>query len=289
MPTGGPAEPAAGKVGAGGQRGVLFYIVWGELLLALRLRLCAQRLLTAGERDGSLWFFLPAAAALVLWMARGKLSAFARAGTGLSGGTAHRGCGCAPPFPASDKGEHLLPLWWGDLPNAARAAVPVLGVLGYGMFAGFLVGDLEAARPGRNGWILWSAGGCCLLALSQAVVIGNLGPALAKRLDDPFFALAKSIGVEGAFQRVESIIAAVWTFADLTLMGLLAFAVWRAAAEVIPRLRQKSAVTTAVLTAVVLGGRGLSRRYFRGEGGAWDRTVGQSDCRGWNSGVGGFD
>lgn len=151
------------------------------------------------------------------------------------------------------KGEHLLPLWWGDLPNAVRAAVPVLGVLGYGMFAGFLVGDLEAARPGRNGWILWSAGGCCLLALSQAVVIGNLGPALAKRLDDPFFALAKSIGVEGAFQRVESIIAAVWTFADLTLMGLLAFAVWRAAAGVIPRLRQKPAVTAAVLTAVVLG------------------------------------
>ena len=59
---------------------LLLYMIWGELLLALRLRLCAQRLLTAGERDGSLWFFLPAAAALVLWMARGKLSAFARAG-----------------------------------------------------------------------------------------------------------------------------------------------------------------------------------------------------------------
>ena len=59
---------------------LLLYMIWGELLLAQRLRLCAQRLLTAGERDGSLWFFLPAAAALVLWMARGKLSAFARAG-----------------------------------------------------------------------------------------------------------------------------------------------------------------------------------------------------------------
>ena len=36
---------------------LLLYMIWGELLLALRLRLCAQRLLTAGERDGSLWFF----------------------------------------------------------------------------------------------------------------------------------------------------------------------------------------------------------------------------------------
>ena len=64
----------------GRQRGAPSLYDMGELLLALRLRLCAQRLLTAGERDGSLWFFLPAAAALVLWMARGKLSAFARAG-----------------------------------------------------------------------------------------------------------------------------------------------------------------------------------------------------------------
>lgn len=251
---GGLAGTVCREMGPWAGKGVLlFYIVWGELLLALRLRLCAQRLLTAGERDGSLWFFLPAAAALVLWMARGKLSAFARAGQVFLAVLLTAAAAVLLLSLPQTKGEHLLPLWWGDLPNAARAAVPVLGVLGYGMFAGFLVGDLEAARPGRNGWILWSAGGCCLLALSQAVVIGNLGPALAKRLDDPFFALAKSIGVEGAFQRVESIIAAVWTFADLTLMGLLAFAVWRAAAGVIPRLRQKPAVTTAVLTAVVLG------------------------------------
>lgn len=251
---GGLAGAVCREMGPWAGKGVLlFYIVWGELLLALRLRLCAQRLLTAGERDGSLWFFLPAAAALVLWMARGKLSAFARAGQVFLAVLLTAAAAVLLLSLPQTKGEHLLPLWWGDLPNAVRAAVPVLGVLGYGMFAGFLVGDLEAARPGRNGWILWSAGGCCLLALSQAVVIGNLGPALAKRLDDPFFALAKSIGVEGAFQRVESIIAAVWTFADLTLMGLLAFAVWRAAAGVIPRLRQKPAVTAAVLTAVVLG------------------------------------
>lgn len=95
--------------------------------------------------------------------------------------------------------------------------------------------------------------GCALLALSQAVVIGNLGPALAGQLDSPFFALAKSVGVEGAFQRVESIVAAVWTFADLTLMGLLTFAIWRAAAGVNPRLRQKPAVTAVVLIAAVLG------------------------------------
>ena len=59
---------------------LILYMVWGETLLALRLRLCARRLLDAGRRDGALWFFLLAVAAVVLWMGLGQLSAFARAG-----------------------------------------------------------------------------------------------------------------------------------------------------------------------------------------------------------------
>ena len=144
---------------------------------------------------------------------------------------------------------------------SALAALPVVLLIGWGLarldlrrggLAGAVCREM-GPWAGKGALLFYIVWGALLLALSQAVVIGNLGPALAKRLDDPFFALAKSIGVEGAFQRVESIIAAVWTFADLTLMGLLAFAVWRAAAGVIPRLRQKPAVTAAVLTAVVLG------------------------------------
>ena len=62
-------------------RGVLLiYMVWALVLLALRLRLCAQRLLSAGLRDGTMWFFLLAVAGMALWMGQGKLSAFARAG-----------------------------------------------------------------------------------------------------------------------------------------------------------------------------------------------------------------
>ena len=55
-------------------------------------------------------------------------------------------------------------------------------------------------------------GGCLLLALSQFVILGSLGATLAGRLDSPFFTLAKSVGVEGAFQRVESVITALWTW-----------------------------------------------------------------------------
>lgn len=85
------------------------------------------------------------------------------------------------------------------------------------------------------------------------MVIGNLGPELARRLNSPFFALAKSVGVEGAFQRVESIIAALWTFADLSLLGVLAFALWKAAKQFFPRAKQKPTVTAILIPGAVLG------------------------------------
>ena len=169
---------------------LLLYFIWGELLLALRLRLCAQRLIASGERDGSLWFFLPAAALLVLWMARGKLPAFARAGqVFLAVLLTAAGAVLLLSLPQV-RGEHLLPLWWGDALPVLRSTVPLLGVLGYGVFAAFLLGDTEPSpRRGRD-WVLWAGGGCLLLGAEQAVVIGNLGPELARRLNSPFFAPA---------------------------------------------------------------------------------------------------
>ena len=219
----------------------------------LRLRLCAQRLIASGERDGSLWFFLPAAALLVLWMARGKLSAFARAGqVFLAVLLTAAGAVLLLSLPQV-RGEHLLPLWWGDALPVLRSAVPLLGVLGYGVFAAFLLGDTEPSPRRERDWVLWAGGGCLLLGAEQAVVIGNLGPELAQRLNSPFFALAKSVGVEGAFQRVESIIAALWTFGDLALLGVLAFALWKAAKQIFPRAKQKPTVTAILIPGAVLG------------------------------------
>ena len=235
-----------------GRAVLVLYLIWGELLLALRLRLCAQRLIASGERDGSLWFFLPVAALLVLWMARGKLDAFARAGqVFLAMLILTAGVVLALAL-FQTQPEHLLPLWWNDAVPALQAAVPLLGILGYGVYAGFLLGDTQLSHKRRD-WVLWGGGGCLLLAAEQLVVIGNLGPELAQRLSSPFFALAKSVGVEGAFQRVESIIAALWTFADVSLLGVLAFAQWKLAEGLFSKAKQKPVVTAVLIPGAVLG------------------------------------
>ena len=74
---------AAGTVELLGQKFgrlyLIIYIVWGQVLLTLRLRLCGERLLAAGSRDGSLPFFLVGLGAAAIWLSRAELAAFARA------------------------------------------------------------------------------------------------------------------------------------------------------------------------------------------------------------------
>ena len=91
------------------------------------------------------------------------------------------------------------------------------------------------------------------------MILGSLGPVLAERLDSPFLALAKSVGVEGAFQRVESVVAALWVTADVTMAGLLVFALRAMASAAVPRYQEewvgRGAVVLAVLAALLLPGR----------------------------------
>lgn len=233
-------------------RGILLlYMVWGEFLLALRLRLCAQRLLASGERDGSLWFYLPVAALLALWMARGKLAAFARAGQVLLAVVLTAAAVVLGLALFQVRPEHLLPLWWQDALPVASGVLPAGGVLGWGMFAAFLLGNTEPAKHSRRDWLVWSGVGCLLLSLEQLVVVGNLGESLAQRLHSPFFALAKSVGVEGAFQRVESVVSALWTFSDLTMAALLLFSIRAMARTAIPRLRERGLAAGALAVAAV--------------------------------------
>ena len=257
--------------GAAGRCVTILYMVWGELLLALRLRMCAQRLLSSGDRDGTLWFFLLAVAGAFLWMGRGTLPAFARAAQWfLVALLLTAGVVLVLSLPQA-KMERLLPLWWTDGGAVLRAALSAAGVLGWGLFVAFLIPHTpEEGQKGSWYWPAWCIGGGLLLALTQAVILGNLGSGVAGTLDNPFFALAKSVGVEGAFQRVESVITAVWTLADLTMGGVLLFAVRTMAEEAAPKK-----ILRWVPWLAVAAGVGLAWALFSSVGTAerWSREV----------------
>lgn len=248
---------------------LILYIVWGELLLSLRLRLCAQRLLDNGRRDGALWYFLLGAAVLSLWIGLGRVDAFARAGQLFLGVLLSAAFAVLLLSLRGVRLERTLPLWGDDLTAVLTAGPFAAGALGWGLYGAFLTGHIrERKYSGRWHWPFWALGGCVLMTAAQWIILGNLGPALAGRLDDPFFALTKSVGVEGAFQRVESVVSALWTLADLSLAALLLISMRIAVKELAPDIKEN---WTVWIMLGIGGGAGLgaftdesARRWNRG-------------------------
>lgn len=230
---------------------ILFiYMVWCQFLLTVRLRQCAQRLLGGGQRDGAVWFFIGVLGLMALWLARGKLGAFGRTGEMMFVVLAVIGSSVLILALFQVRGENLLADWnwsWGE---ARELILPGTGVAAYGIFTAFLMQPEKVTGAGRK-WVGWTVLGCLALILTQTIALGVFGPELTGRLKTPFFQLAKGVGVEGAFQRVESVVAAVWTFSDLILLGGLLWAVRKVGEVVWPDAPGHSVVTASALLGII--------------------------------------
>lgn len=233
-------------------RGVLFlYISWAALLAGDRLGRCALRLSAGGSRDGSVWFFLGVMALTALWMSRGGAAALGRTAQAL-----------LAVLLAAAGVVLLLALlrvdWTLLVPQAGGAgrSVPVGLAAGEalapGLYAGFLLDRTDRERGGST-FLWWTIMGCLLLTAAQGIIQGCLGAALAAQLDSPFFTLAQSVGVEGAFQRVESIIITIWAAADLGFAVLLLTAMKELAAAVSERDGGRLIVGAGGAAAVITG------------------------------------
>lgn len=230
----------------------IIYIMWALLLACARLRLSGQRLLFTAQREVGLWFFLVVLTAMAGWLAWGKADAFVRAAA-LFSRILTLGLAAVLGLTVFQmRAENLFPLWTGDILPVLKAAVPALGVLCYGVYAAFL---WEGEGADGCGWKRRTVGGCGMLALLQMSILGNMGAELTAALEDPFITLSKHVGVEGAFQRVESLVSALWLLGDLALLGLLLWACRRMVEAILPRWNGRWVVLAG--TGVVLVGAGL--------------------------------
>ena len=93
-----------------------------------------------------------------------------------------------------------------------------------------------------------------MLALFLLAVLGNLGAALTAELEEPFITLSKNVGVEGAFQRVESLVSVLWLLADLTLLALLVWACRRGLEDIWPAAGGPRSVVVAVAALLAWAG-----------------------------------
>lgn len=225
----------------------IIYIMWALALACARLRLSGQRLQFTAQRETRLWFFLPIVAGAAAWLAWGKADAFVRAAAVFGRVLALALVAVLGLTLFQMRPENLFPLWTGDILPVLKAAVPTLGVLCYGVYGAFLWDGAGGEGVKRR-----VSGGCVILALLLLSVLGNMGPELAAALEDPFLTLSKHVGVEGAFQRVESLVSALWLLGDLALLGLLLWACRRMVRSLVPR-RKDRWIAAAGAVAILLG------------------------------------
>ena len=232
----------------GGKAVLLLYLIWGELLLALRLRLAAQRMMDGGERDGAVWFFIVVLAVLAWWMGKGSLGALGRTAQLFFLGLAVAGAAVLAVSLFQVEPGNLLTSWKDA--GATELVWPGIQVAGYGSFAMFLY-QPSGKKDGRS-WLRALVWAWFVVTVAQIIIVGRFGPALTQELESPFLQLAKSIGVKGAFQRVESIVGALWMFSDLLLLALLLCGVKRIGTEIITKGSELALTTVQIVVAVVL-------------------------------------
>lgn len=196
----------------------IIYIMWALLLGAARLRLSVRRLQFTAQRETNVWLFLLAVVAGAVWLVWGDTATFLRAAAVFGRVLTVALAGVLALTLFQVRAEELLPVWTGDVLPVLKAAAAVLGVLCYGVYGAVVWDGTPARITGR------AMGGCGLLSLLLLSVLGGLGAELTGELEAPFLALSRRVGVTGAFQRVESLISALWLLGDLALLGLLLLA-----------------------------------------------------------------
>ncbi len=209
------------------------FFLWGLYVTSAHAARIGGRL-SDGLRASPL---LLTAVVLVLagWLAAGGVPAFARAceifvlAVGF-------GFGLIVLFGAFRLEWGQVLLWdGGELSQVPRGALSTVGMLAVGGYLLFLLGDIRPEQRSRRRVLLRLGTLFVLLAVAMVLVLGRLGAPLAAEIDAPFFQMVSGLGFEGAFQRLEGLVSALWVLGDVVLVGLLLLCLQRLLGQVTER------------------------------------------------------
>lgn len=208
--------PVAGRIV------VALYALWELVRLTTGLRLYGQKV-TMDYDDERLWFCLIVLCAVAVWIASGRLAAFARAGEIFYLAM------CALLILLLGAGVlqidvlNLAPVSFDELAGVPAAVGEAAAILSAGIYGGFLLAWLPKEERGRALPIRWTVKFCLVLAAVQLVILGGMGAALTQRTEMPLFTLARDMSIGSTIQRLEGVVVSIWILSDLVMVGLRLF------------------------------------------------------------------
>lgn len=196
---------------------IIMYLIWILFVLSLVFRLSAARLETIYTKVPPI-FFAVGVAAVAVWMGMGKAAALARAAEIFYLALTVLLTGVLLLALFKVEWGNLHPVEWSKLPAGSLSAAGIL----LNVVPAAVLG-MRAPKTARNtrkvcGWVIAF---CTAVTLVLVSVIGSVGSGLSARLDIPYLIMVQGLGVKGAFQRTEALVAAMWLLSDLILAGAL--------------------------------------------------------------------
>lgn len=242
--------------GARALAGVL--LLWGVPATAAQAVRAGLRI--SDDLRGAPLLLTAALVLLAAWMAAGGLAALGRA-CRIFGMAVTLAFFCIVLFGLFGLRWDWILLWDRAAPAALlRGGWIALKTFSLGLYPLVLLEDLgeETKDGGRTRRRLFAV--FPLLSAGVLLVTGRLGPGLAGRVDRSFFQMVSGLGFQGAFQRLEELVSALWLLGDLALLALLLLCLRRLLARAVKR--EESPAMGWFLAGLVLAAAPLS--------GLWD-------------------
>lgn len=201
------------------------YFLWTLFLMCMTARDYGDRFLATTYQNEVLALFIALLLALVFVTARGSLRAFGRMGemcmvillTVLI---------LLIIFSASKVNLDLkrtVLLAPEDLLAAVPSVLPYISIVGIATYSGFLWPSIQLQERGNGKLIVrWIIFFSLLFTLLQIAILSVMGPELVPHLQFPLFHLIKNITVFGVFERLESMVIALWVATDYIFVSVFA-------------------------------------------------------------------
>lgn len=242
-------QAAFGEVGGRVACGLSAAAIW--LLFCSAMRFYGERFVSTMYPDTGLGVFFLLLLLALLWMAGRKLAVWARAGQ-IFFYVALAVLALALVLSVGKVSlYHVWPVWTQDAGPVALAAVPIIGALSGATAVCFSAEEVQLGRSGRT--LGWCALFCLVLLVTGFVIVGVFGAGTTAELQVPFFSLAKEANIQGAVERLESVVSCVWVFTDVLFLGLLGKGAVRALCAACRCGEEKRLLTPLLLAAFPAG------------------------------------
>jgi hypothetical protein len=200
---------------------VLFYAVWAFMLVGFYLRAFAERFAGAIMPGVPKEFFIITLLALVFIILSGRFQSFALMSNLLFYLVLFALLIVFILQIPRMRPENLLPVTYFDTHNIISGVLPTLGIFAYITPLMFLGGEM-ANNERYKKYGLYSA--LTLLGVNLmifAMTVGVFGSALTQKIHQPFLMSVKTVGAQGALERLESLFLLLWVVTDLAIIVML--------------------------------------------------------------------